>query len=57
MLHLISLSLLSRENRKEVKEIPRDCKWVQDSLLKDAITLSPGFTELDKKKGKGYWGN
>lgn len=37
---------------------PKDYKGVQGSLLKDVITLSPGFTELDKKgEGKGYWGN
>lgn len=30
---------------------PKDYKGVQGSLLKDVITLSPGFTELDKKGG------
>ena len=37
--------------------MPRDYKWVQDSLLKNVITQNPGFTELDKKQGEGYWGN
>lgn len=29
--------------------MPRDYKWSQGSLLEDVITLSPGFTELDKR--------
>lgn len=52
MLHLISLSLLSWKNRKEEKVTPRDYEGLQGSLLKDVITLSPGFIELDKKGEK-----
>lgn len=31
----------------------RDYKWFQASLLKDVISLSPGFTELDKRGSVG----